>query len=818
MGIKKLLCLANCLAAMGLAAFAKDKCLILTGQNNHDWASTTPFLKTLAELAGDFEVLVDESPENMTADTLKGVKVVVSNWNALGPKKWSDEAFKAYEDFVNRGGGVVSVHAGTTYPNAPESYKKIGIGTWTGKTFHGPYSSFEVKVQKAEHPVMKGVGDFVTRDELWSNVEFTGDYEVLASAVASGRLYVDRILGKDAKQNSVLQPSVVAAEIGKGRCVTIFLGHNTISMGKPEFMDIFANALLWTAGKEVKGGLVNAENLTEVAEEISKQIENGDMSLMTALDEFALNSDAKTRSKVVEALLEKVASNPDSAPYFKRRAWHLIANIAGRGDVSKISKFTGDKDCAELAKAAIEWANFTPQPKKPKEIKFELVDASKLKALLANYDSLSDDEKIRAFAQFYFSGFSPAASKARGEVQNENREIALNALRTLAKLSTSKDYPFFAELMKATSDPARKRAILESALSIENGDFDAVKALGEADSGSVEFYANIALVKDSKAAIKALLGSSNLNYETLNLMLPYADESNIASVLSLFGKSAQVDSALNRALVNYMRQSDANFELVKSVFPSLAASAKEKLLQAISVCASPAMFDFALELANSGDKALSEAATLAIMNWRSSEPIMRISKMGKVGKADSVEVLYSILNKNRNAVLKPDEIVELSKIFGSQKDPKYAELAKRLGEVCTSAKARGNKNLAKGAKAESVYKYGPDGSGGLPPAAIDGDTRTYWDEVDGKGIYGLRIILPKKEKLSQMRILRYNEVWSPDGFEILVDGKSVKKVGYAIYQNNRFNVDFNAEGSVVEIKIDNVPEGKSPAIRELELY
>lgn len=69
-----------------------------------------------------------------------------------------------------------------------------------------------------------------------------------------------------------------------------------------------------------------------------------------------------------------------------------------------------------------------------------------------------------------------------------------------------------------------------------------------------------------------------------------------------------------------------------------------------------------------------------------------------------------------------------------------------------------------------------------------------------------------------MRILRYNEVWSPDGFEVFVDGKSVKKVGYAVYENNRFNLDLNAEGSVLEIKIDNVPGGKSPAIRELELY
>lgn len=65
---------------------------------------------------------------------------------------------------------------------------------------------------------------------------------------------------------------------------------------------------------------------------------------------------------------------------------------------------------------------------------------------------------------------------------------------------------------------------------------------------------------------------------------------------------------------------------------------------------------------------------------------MKIAAMEKVGGASSVEVLYSILNKNRNTVLKPGEIVTLSKIFSVQKDPKYADLTKRLGEVCASAK------------------------------------------------------------------------------------------------------------------------------------
>lgn len=817
----KLSFIAACCFLAASLAFAKDKCVIFSGQNNHDWKSTTPFLKMLLEVGCGFDVEVNDSPETLDSASLKDAKLVVSNWNALGEKRWTREAFKAYEDFVKNGGGVVSVHAGTTYPGAPESYRRIGIGAWTGKTFHGRYEPFAVKVEDSGHPVMNGVKDFITRDELWSNIEFEGDYRVLANSVAIGSPYIERIFGENSKERKILQPCVVAAEIGKGRCVAIFLGHDAMAMGTPAFMDIFANAAMWSGGGEARGGLLNADNLEAAADAISTQPENGDMSIMLALEKFAFDSGESVRSKIVSVLLDRVIGGSGTAPYFKRRAWNLVANIASKPDLEKISKFDADVENAEFAKAAREKVEFAASASSG-NIEFERLSAGEIGELLKGYDSLDADGRIAALAQFYYADFKPALEKAKADAGSENGALALNALRALSKLATPDEYPFYIGLLKGTRDEARKRAIKESLMCVKNDGFDAMKALAESSDENFPFYAGIAAVRDPgqtlAVAVARIRNSRADAKEILNILMPYADKGNIADIISLCGKDKGTDSALRQFLVRFLRRGGGNFEIVKSVFGKLNDAQKREVLQAMSVCAAEEMFDFAFEMANSKNAKDSEMAADALSSWCSVKNAMKIARCENIGNRKGVDVLYGILTSNANLHLKPGEILEISKILKADGDPRYADLARRLGNVLQSAKPRGSENLAAGAVCESVYKYGPDGGGGLPPAAIDGDAGTYWDEVDGRGVYGLRVSLPKREKISQIRITRYNEVWSPDGFEVFVDGKPVKKVGFAIYEENRFNLDLDAEGRVMELKIDNVPQGRSPAIRELEIY
>ena len=128
-------------------------------------------------------------------------------------------------------------------------------------------------------------------------------------------------------------------------------------------------------------------------------------------------------------------------------------------------------------------------------------------------------------------------------------------------------------------------------------------------------------------------------------------------------------------------------------------------------------------------------------------------------------------------------------------------------------------NLAIGAKASSPDGLEKDGDAGGDRAAIDGNPGTYWDEVDGKDLYRLRVELKAPVTVSSISIVgwRHHE-FSPKDFDILCDGKVVKAVRGDVYDNNRLIVSFPAARcKVLELKITG-RYGPSPAIRELEIY
>src|SRR5262245_55315666 len=92
---------------------AAVRALIVDGQNNHDFKSTTPHLKKVLEETGLFTVDVATSPgKGGDMSTFKpkfaDYRVIISNYNG---ESWSEETQRALVEFVRNGGGFVSVHA-----------------------------------------------------------------------------------------------------------------------------------------------------------------------------------------------------------------------------------------------------------------------------------------------------------------------------------------------------------------------------------------------------------------------------------------------------------------------------------------------------------------------------------------------------------------------------------------------------------------------------------------------------------------------------------------------------------------------------------
>src|SRR5689334_5683539 len=122
----RLIALSVALAVVALTPAAdrpKVKALILDGQNNHNWKSTTPLLKKYLDETGLFDVeVVTSPPERQDLSKFRpgfaSHQVVVSNYNGA---TWPAETRNDLTEFVRGGGGFVAVHAAdNAFPDWPE--------------------------------------------------------------------------------------------------------------------------------------------------------------------------------------------------------------------------------------------------------------------------------------------------------------------------------------------------------------------------------------------------------------------------------------------------------------------------------------------------------------------------------------------------------------------------------------------------------------------------------------------------------------------------------------------------------------------------
>lgn len=216
--------------------------LLLSGQSNHDWKSTTPKLKAVLEAGGRFAVQVTEKAGQLSARSLEPYDVILSNWNAYGldpsTSGWPPETRRAYLDFVRRGGGHVVVHAGSASFPDWEDYGRLTLATWkNGQSSHGPRHEFPVRFENAAHPVTAGLKPFTIFDELWNRPGVAAGVEVLASSFSA----------PDKEGTGQWEPTVLVGRFGKGRCVTVLLGHDAEAMDNPDYQALLRRCVEWAA-------------------------------------------------------------------------------------------------------------------------------------------------------------------------------------------------------------------------------------------------------------------------------------------------------------------------------------------------------------------------------------------------------------------------------------------------------------------------------------------------------------------------------------------------------------------------------------------
>ncbi|HZT80494.1 MAG TPA: ThuA domain-containing protein [Gemmataceae bacterium] len=270
-------------AALAAPAPADDKkpegkirVVLIDGQNNHDWRTTSPFMKKALEDSGRFTVSVstaplsknDKRPVPSYADSvpfppdLGKFDVVLSNYNG---QPWPADFQKQLDERLKEGQiGLVIVHAANNAFGGWKEYNQmIGMG-WRGPkggarlklddsgkeirvpagegegSGHRYVGEFQVTLRDRDHPVTKGMpAEWMhARDELYDNMR--GPIEnvhLLATAYSKG--------------TKAHEPMIWTVAYGKGRVFHTPMGHDVNAMRCVGFVTTLRRGTEWAATGKV---------------------------------------------------------------------------------------------------------------------------------------------------------------------------------------------------------------------------------------------------------------------------------------------------------------------------------------------------------------------------------------------------------------------------------------------------------------------------------------------------------------------------------------------------------------------------------------
>lgn len=220
---------------------AKTRILIVTGMDypGHLWRQTWPVLAEALRQDPRLDIFTIEDPHFLDSTALARYQTLVmhwQNWEQPGPGTAAQENFRKY---VQNGKGVVVVHfgCGAWHGEWSEYGQVIGrawYGSGPGKTQHDPYGPFRIEIVKREHPIMRGMTDFDTTDELYTCLVGEHPIEILAHA--------------QSKVDSKYYPMAFVSQYGKGRSFHCPLGHDVKALTVPEVQELYRRGTAWAAG------------------------------------------------------------------------------------------------------------------------------------------------------------------------------------------------------------------------------------------------------------------------------------------------------------------------------------------------------------------------------------------------------------------------------------------------------------------------------------------------------------------------------------------------------------------------------------------
>ena len=226
-------------AASSAPAAEKARVLIVTGVDypGHLWRQTAPVLAEALRKDPRLEVVTVEDPAFLDSPAINKYDLIIlhfQNWQQPGPGEHARENLR---QFVEGGKGVALVHfaCGAWSGEWPE-FAKIAGRVWGGSGVrqHDPFGPFRVELAKPDHPILRGMMDFDTQDELYTCLVGDHPIEILAQAKS--------------KVDGKYYPMAFVSQYGKGRTFHCVLGHDAKCLSVPPVQELYRRGCAWAAG------------------------------------------------------------------------------------------------------------------------------------------------------------------------------------------------------------------------------------------------------------------------------------------------------------------------------------------------------------------------------------------------------------------------------------------------------------------------------------------------------------------------------------------------------------------------------------------
>lgn len=181
--------------------------------------------------------IVKTAKDILTPEMIAKYPVIIcSKGNAVNSSNtfpWFEEGVtevcpKEFEEYVNNGGGFLSLHSGNTSKEG-EPYTNFVGNFFVG---HPPRCTVEVKAV-SKHPIVNEVRDFTVRDEHY-NIKLTAsDADIFL---------------KTYSETGGEQVGGYTRTMGKGRLCVLTPGHTLSAWQQEDFKQLLSNAINWCAG------------------------------------------------------------------------------------------------------------------------------------------------------------------------------------------------------------------------------------------------------------------------------------------------------------------------------------------------------------------------------------------------------------------------------------------------------------------------------------------------------------------------------------------------------------------------------------------